>query len=267
MTLSNHPQPSPAPGPVTGPVPRLPFDGAINLRDLGGHPTRDGRRVAHGRLYRSDALWQLSDADVGRLAQLRVRTVCDFRAPHECLQRVNRLPEAPPPRTVELGFTPLGTQENWDAINRRTITPEGVADYMCEHYRALAGTHTEYYARLFEALLEADSLPLLFHCASGKDRTGWAAAAVLSALDVPRPHILSDYVISDRPEHQRNLDHLFGPQADPACRAAVAAAHPRYLLAAFDTVEQRWGSMDGYLSQALGLGQAERERLRELLLA
>lgn len=248
------------------PVDRIVLDGALNLRDLGGHPTADGRRVAAGRLFRSDALWQLSDADVERIAALNLRTVCDFRAIPECRDRANRLPATAMPRTLELGFTPLGTQENWDAINRRIATPDSVFRYMCDHYRALAVVHTEFYAAFFSALLEDQALPLLFHCASGKDRTGWAAAAVLSALDVPREHILADYAISDRPSHQRNLDHLFGPQADPACRARVAAAHPHYLLAAFEAVEQRWGDMDHYLHQALGLDPAGRRRLRDLLL-
>ena len=69
------------------PVPRaarLEFDGALNFRDLGGLCTRDGRRVAAGRLFRSDALWQLSARDLERLATLRLRTVCDLRAAHEC---------------------------------------------------------------------------------------------------------------------------------------------------------------------------------------
>ncbi|WP_420464476.1 tyrosine-protein phosphatase [Panacagrimonas sp.] len=251
---------------LPGPVDRIPLQGAINLRDLGGHPTRDGRRVAPGRLYRSDALWELSDADVERLAELGLRTVCDFRAPHECARRQNRLPARTPPRTLELGFTPQGTQENWDAINRRAIAPQGVVAYMHEHYRALATVHVEHFAQLFQGLLEADALPLLFHCASGKDRTGFAAAIVLTALDVPREHIVADYAISDRAAHRRNLDHLFGPQSDPACRAAVAAAHPDYLNAAFRAVEDGWGSTDEYLRRAMRLDEKARARLRGLLL-
>ena len=250
----------------TTPVPRIALEGAFNLRDLGGHRSRDGRHVAPGRLYRSDALWQLSDAAVEQLSALGLRTVCDFRAPHECERRRNRLPAVAAPRTVILGFTPLGTQEAWDRVNQRSISPQGVADYMCDHYRALATVHTEFFAGLFATLLEAESLPLLFHCASGKDRTGFAAAIVLTALDVPREHILADYVISDRAEHRRNLDHLFGPQVDPGCREAVAAASPRYLKAAFDALEAQWGDSDRYLREAMRLSEADRRRLQSLLL-
>ena len=59
---------------------RVAFEGALNFRDFGGQRTRDGRRVARGRLYRSDALWQFSDADLERFAALGIRTICDFRA-------------------------------------------------------------------------------------------------------------------------------------------------------------------------------------------
>lgn len=241
-----------------------PFQGAINFRDLGGLPTRDGRRVRRGRLYRSDALWDLTDADVARLGGLGLRTVCDFRAQAERERWPNRLPSGAPPRVLGLGFTPTGTQQAWDAINQGTITPEEVQRYMHAHYRALATDHAAHYAALFEALLAQDGLPLLFHCASGKDRTGFAAAVILLALDVPREVILRDYVISDR--NRRSLLHLFGPQANPASCEAVARADARYLTAALQAVDEGWGGAARYLREAMRLSAAGQDHLREQLL-
>lgn len=249
------------------PVPRavrLEFDGALNFRDLGGLRTRDGRRVAAGRLFRSDALWQLSARDLERLATLRVRTVCDLRAAHECERWPNVLPDTCVLRTLNLGFTPRGTQDAWDAINRGELSAEAVRAYMRDHYRALVQVHPAHYARLFEALAQPEALPLLVHCASGKDRSGWAAALILMALDVPRDEILADYVISDR--HRRELSHLFGPHVDPAAREAVASADPAYLQAAFDLVDAQWGGDTAYLEQVMGVDARARASLRERLL-
>lgn len=243
---------------------RVAFDGAHNFRDFGGQFTRDGRRVARGRLYRSDALWQLSDADLERFGALGIRTVCDFRADHERERWPNRLPTAALVRSLGLGFTPLGTQAAWDAVNRGELSAEGVRAYMCDHYRALAGVHTEYYAAMFRALLEPESVPFLVHCASGKDRTGFAAAIILTSLGVPREAVLADYVISDR--YRRELWHLFHREVDPGCYDAVGAASPTYLQAAFDLIDEQFGGEARYLREAMGLSDADRARLETMLL-
>ena len=242
---------------------RIAFEGAINFRDFGGAPTRDGRRVARGRLYRSDALWQFTDADLERFGALGIRTVCDFRADHERERWPNRLPPVSPPRHLGLGFTPQGTTEAWAAVNRGELLGDGVRSYMREHYRALATVHAEFYARMFRAMLESDALPFLVHCASGKDRTGFAAAIILLSLGVPRDAVMADYVISDR--NRRTLWHLFHQDVDPGAYEAVGAAAPEYLAAALDAVDSGWGGEDAYLREALGVSDADRARLVTLL--
>ena len=243
---------------------RIAFEGAINFRDFGGVPTRDGGRVARGRLYRSDALWQFTDADLERFAALGIRTVCDFRAEHERERWPNRLPAVSPPRSLGLGFTPQGTQDAWAAVNRGELLAEGVRAYMREHYRAIATVHADFYARMFQAMLEPDALPFLVHCASGKDRTGFAAAIILLSLGVPREAVIADYVISDR--NRRELWHLFHREVDPGAYDAVGAASPEYLGGALDAIDSGWGGEDRYLREALGLSDADRRRLAELLL-
>lgn len=248
------------------PEDRLAFDGAINFRDFGGAATRDGRRVARGRLFRSDALWQFTDADLERFAELGIRTVCDFRADHERERWPNRLPTQAAPRSLGLGFTPQGTQAAWAAVNSGEMRGADVRAYMREHYRAIATVHHEFYARMFQALLEADALPFLVHCASGKDRTGFAAAIILLSLGVPREAVMADYVISDRPLHRRELWHLFHREVDPDAYAAVGAAAPEYLGAALEAIDSGWGGEDRYLREVLGLSDVDRRRLAQLLL-
>lgn len=244
---------------------RIAFEGAINFRDFGGAPTCDGRRVARGRLYRSDALWQFTDADLERFGALGIRTVCDFRADHERERWPNRLPAVSPPRNLGLGFTPQGTQQAWDAVNRGELLGEGVRNYMREHYRALATVHAEFYAGMFRAMLEPDALPFLVHCASGKDRTGFAAAIILLSLGVSREAVIADYVISDRAQNRRELWHLFHREVDQGAYDAVGSASPEYLSAALEAVDSGWGGEDAYLREALGLSDADRARLVSLL--
>jgi protein-tyrosine phosphatase len=244
---------------------RLPFTGAVNFRDLGGYSTIQGRTTAWGRLFRSDSLSALTDADLEALSRLGLSTVCDLRRDHERITFPNRLPTLGAPRTLELGFSPRGSIEMWDAINRGELDAPGVHEEMRTHYRRLVLEHTAEYARLLQVLLEPGAMPALIHCASGKDRTGFAVAIILMAVGVPRATIVEDYVISDR--HRRDLSHLTEEGAHPAAVDAVAQAIPAYLEAAFEAIDTQWGGEDAYLAGPLRLSAARRDQLRSLLLA
>ncbi len=43
-------------------------------------------------------------------------------------------------------------------------------------------------------------------------------------------------------------------------------ARAEYLAAAFETIEEKWGGVDAYLEQGLGVTPEVRERLRERFL-
>ncbi len=73
-------------------TPRLvPLEGTLNFRDLGGYPAAGGV-TRWGTVYRADRLSALTDADVAHLAELGLRTVCDFRYDREVEEDPSRLP-------------------------------------------------------------------------------------------------------------------------------------------------------------------------------
>lgn len=246
------------------PARRVQFAGAINFRDLGGYRTADGRQVAWRRLYRSDSLADLTDADLAVLEGLRLHSICDFRLDSERKHKPNRLPDQHGMKLHSIPFAPQGTLDMWRALNQNQLDAAEVEERMLQHYRAFALEHTREYRQMFDLLLADDALPLLIHCASGKDRTGFGAALILTALGVPRETVVDDYRLSDK--YRRDLPHILRPDLDPAVRAALLQAHPSYLAAAFDTIEATWGTEDEFLRKAIGLSDRERERLRELLL-
>jgi protein-tyrosine phosphatase len=108
-------------------------------------------------------------------------------------------------------------------------------------------------------VLDAKRRPVLFHCAAGKDRTGVAAALILTALGVRPSIIMDDYLLSNR---------LFRPIAGHTTdlpddiRETIIKVRPSYLEAAFAAMTERWGGPQAYLEQALGLGAGEREAIR-----
>jgi protein-tyrosine phosphatase len=241
----------------------LKFEGACNVRDLGGLPTADGRVTRHGVVYRSDTLAHLSATDLERLAQLDLRTVIDLRSADECARAPDRLPAAVGLAMHNPGFMPKGNHELIGSINAGKLDAAEAVAAMLGQYRNLTLEHLAEYRVFVSALLAPGHTPLLFHCASGKDRTGIAAAIVLLAVGVPQSWVVQDYVISN---YQRRAVDLFTDDASSPAVEQVMSAHPVYLEAAITAMTEAFGSVDAYLAQGLGIDRAARCHLETLLL-
>ena len=128
------------------------------------------------------------------------------------------------------------------------------------------------YREFFETLLAAEDGATLWHCTEGKDRAGLASVLVEYALGVPMPHIRADYLATNlfvRDAAEEILDALAGHGLLEHVDLDVDSifyADMDYLDAALEAVEQECGGMDAYLAAVLGVGEHERERLRELYL-
>ena len=240
----------------------LRFDGARNVRDLGGLPTRDGGTTRYGVLIRADGLSRLSDADLARLNDLGLRTIIDLRHDDERQRAPDRLPADKAPGVYHRGFYPKGTDALFHAINILGVGPDEAAALMCANYATMPFEHATEFRDVMHHIISADSAPHLFHCASGKDRTGLLAAFLLLALDVPRAVVFEDYALSNG--DWQPID-MFASTARRETIAAVMAAPPSYLQAALDAIDARCGSMAAYLEQELGFGQAERAALARLM--
>ena len=96
--------------------------------------------------------------------------------------------------------------------------------------------HAAEFRRLFDIVLAEEGLPLLMHCTSGKDRTGFAAAALLLAAGVPRDVIVEDYAITNL--YRRDIAHLFSNEIARDAIEMLTAADPRYIETALDEIDR-----------------------------
>jgi protein-tyrosine phosphatase len=134
------------------------------------------------------------------------------------------------------------------------VSSDEMLDLLREAYQAYALQSFGRYRAMFDLLRHDDNLPLLFHCSAGKDRTGFGAALLLSALGVSWDHVLHDYLATNRLWRREIARHFDLP---PAVKDTLLAAHAVLLTAAFDAVRGAYGSVDAYLDRAIGLdGQA-----------
>ena len=235
----------------------LPLQGASNFRDLGGYPGEGGRPLRWRRLFRSDHLGGLTEADQQLLAGLGVSRAFDFRGVHERAAVPYSLPGlVQHPLSIE----PTVVQTMQAVVARgEALTVPVVVELMNELYRGLVNDQSHRFAELFEHLLDHDA-PAVFHCTAGKDRTGFAAAMILLALGVPRELVLQDYLLTNR--------HFRHPKMPPSAIPPEAVAvlwgvREDFIEAALHAVDRDHGGVERYLAERLKLTPAARQALRE----
>ncbi|GAA4920731.1 protein-tyrosine phosphatase [Stackebrandtia albiflava] len=253
------------------------LEGTPNLRDVGGLHTADGRTVKSGLVYRSSSLSGLTPADVTRVAELELRTVIDFRTSDEVrTDGPDRLPEGVEPVALPVGggsiqqFYALAVSGDPGRLTR-VLGDGGGARLMCDVNRGFVDNDAEraQFGKAVGLAAGPDGLPVLYHCTAGKDRTGWMTAILLTLLGVPRDSVIADYLASNEFYRPRASDHLAmliraGVPVD--LFIPVLEQRPEYLTAAFDTVDRRYGSFDGFVTDGLGLTPEAVDGLRERLL-
>ncbi|MHC0433811.1 tyrosine-protein phosphatase [Streptomyces sp. O3] len=248
-------------------VRHIPLEGAVNVRDLGGYRTYDGERVRYGMALRADELGELTDADVRTVDGLGLKRVVDFRVPFEVDHGgPDRLPPGltPVSRPVsDLGLYAflLSVIGSADPVRQEEALGGGRgAELMRGIYRAFV-TDADNRARFAETLRDlAGGVrgPLLYHCTSGKDRTGWTSYILLRMLGVPDTSAREDYLLSNvfRAEADRRTREAvrdLGLMENPDLLIPVQEVRASYLDAALDQAERDYGGLFGYVRHGLSL--------------
>jgi protein-tyrosine phosphatase len=232
------------------------FTNPSNFRDLAENvrsvPVRP--RV----LFRSDHLGALDANDASQLQALGVQRVIDFRGVDERTTVVCALPQV---QVHSLAIEPTIVQVLAQLTEAGHALGEAeVVSHMQDTYRGFVRNSSQRFAEFFELLLQ-ESVPTVFHCTAGKDRTGFAAALFLHAVGATRDEVMHDYLLTN----ERLKPPSFAWRGlEPHVAHVLWGVRPEFLQASFDAVDQDYGSLDGYLRDALGLTGASLRRLREL---
>ena len=245
------------------PNPRVvPLEGGSNFRDVGGHRTGDGRIVRRGAVFRSAHLGNLTDADRKAISRLGVRTIVDLRGVNEAAETPHRV-DGTGATIVGAHIEPGLGDKIRGAIEQGTATPAVVSGFLTDHYRDYPRRCVPGFRKLFDVLTDGNLRPIVFHCTAGKDRTGFAAALLLTLLGVPWDDVMEDYLRTN----QLWTGHIGRyPELDADTRAAIVEARAPYLEAAFAVVRAEFGDPASFADKALGLDGQARRRLQSDLL-
>lgn len=241
----------------------------LNFRDLGGLPGAGGRTIRSGFFFRSGGPYHWTEEERAAVASMHIRFVLDLRTEAEAAKKPD--PALPGATTLRYsGVVSRGGEEI-------DFSPRGMHQIGTDarhQYKALLAYYREmpFANEAFHVLVEAvrrEEVPLLFHCATGKDRTGVAAMVLLLLLGTDEKTILNDYLLSNQYRHQNIENSLRGHaqeiQEHPELKPLLLMQEgvlPEVGEAVLAEIHARCGSGENYIMNEYGLSSADIAALR-----
>ncbi|WP_196054607.1 tyrosine-protein phosphatase [Nocardia aurantiaca] len=257
----------------------LDLPSAPNARDLSDIPTQGGGgKVKDGSVFRSDALNKLSAGEQQQLVSAGIVEIIDFRSPTERGQNPDKLPASIPEKSLPV-YDPNNdfylffakAVQGGPVVQQQLLGNGKGKQFMVDYYTWMVtdATARSQFSAAVKEIANANG-PVLYHCTAGKDRTGWMSAILLSSLGAPKGQIYDNYLASNdnlAAANQATLDGLVakGLVTDPSLFTPVLGVDRDYLDAAFDAVQQNFGSFGNFLSQGLGIDDATIAALKSKL--
>jgi protein-tyrosine phosphatase len=250
------------------------FDGIENFRDFGGYDTASGRPVKRGLLYRSANHAYASDADLARMRDLGLAAIIDLRRTEERTREPSKRWPGFGAAVVENDI--LSNHADWaQSMKGAQVDAQWFFDDGMGYYRRapFEARHIDLFTRYFQTLASADGA-IVVHCAAGKDRTGLICALTHHVLGVSADDIMADYLLTNDESRMARKMAFLGPwlrdtvgkTVDEAGLRVAVSVNAAYLETAFAVIREAHGSIDGYLTDALGVDGALRGRLQARLL-
>lgn len=230
----------------------------FNLRDMGNLNCADNLKIKPKKLYRSGVIRPKNKTEKADIEALQLDVVVDFRTPEEIKEKKDWLCaktqwiEAPVFAMEQFPYLTVTKEMTWATARLKKEEVSGLLKMKEESYRFIPFAHPAY-DLLFEQMDQGKTI--LFHCTQGKDRTGWAAAMIESAFGRSYQKILEEYLKSNDCRKGINQMINWGLHLLHASFELIEAinyleeVHPEMLRMAWETVLQRYGSMEHYLQE------------------
>lgn len=239
--------------------------GIQNFRDLGGYKASRSKKVRWGMLYRSAQIDSIAHSSFRELKNIGIKTIIDLRSDSE-LYNYPRLQNGF--NVIHIPIT-TGNMENiLQAIQEGKIKTDTIYRMVEKMNRELVTNYQKEYKQIFDILQDKDNYPAILHCSSGKGRTGVVSALVLASLGVNSDIIMEDYRLSNDyfniPKASKYAYKL--PAYSQEAITTLFSAKEDFLNAAKEEIERRYGDVNTYLREGIGLNKGDINQLRGILL-
>ena len=243
------------------------IQGGYNIRDLGGYQTDDGGTLRWKKIFRASLLNHITDRGVAQSEDMHIRTICDLRATDERAAAPDRWHNI---ENINHHSFPVGDgrPDKFGWLTEADLT-DGDGHHLYKSNRSYVMTYPDQFKAFFQLLLDEASYPLLFHCTAGKDRTGFAAMLLLSALGVQWETILEDYLLTNiyLEQFAEIASHKISKEKglNKALVKSMFLARESYIKGSMDMIEQHYGTVQTFLEDKIGIGNSEITQLKRIL--
>lgn len=258
------------------------FDNILNARDLGGLPAAGRKHVRKGCLLRTAHLHDATDNDIRRLQEeYHLQRIFDFRSEGEA----QFLPDCEVPEathhllpTIDMSEEKRSgkaiPEEAFLDLERHIVNysfyPE-VQQMASDMYPSLIRSEFSQlqYATFLRLTIETPHGGILWHCFQGKDRTGWGAAFLLSALGVRRDDIIADFDLSNAAYTSvvdrlcANVEARGGGENEKEVVRAFMGVSTNNFRRTLSLIDDEYGSMNDYLHNQLMVSTKDIQLLRK----
>lgn len=231
---------------------RIAFETISNFRDLGGQPTKDGKMVKWGKVFRSANMDVITDQDLEKMKELGITTIIDLRRDteiEEFYRHIDKVKNNFDYRQVSLARAHFGHKEIQAIINKELTVGRTYRD-LIDNYEGVK--------EILELIINSEG-SVLFHCQEGKDRTGIIAMIIYGLLDVDQIDIIADYEISSA-----YLGYVTSYDQDEDY-SVFRITSPYNMKEAYAYVIDEYESFENYIEK-VGLDMGLVEKLRKKML-
>lgn len=219
----------------------------LNLRELGGMPRKSGGKTRMKTFLRADTLARLRPEGMQDLVDYGLRTIIDLRWPEEVrASSYDHLLDGYPVKRVHISLL----DKNAAAWRAREIHPRPKDMLNC----LALGYAQPQMRKVLRAIAQAPPGTLLFHCHSGKDRTGLISTLLLALADVDLEAMVRDYTLSEN----RLREGYLADRADLSPEEIQMRLHcpPKQVNNTLEHLHSNYRGVEGYFS-SLGLSNGD----------
>lgn len=226
----------------------------------------EGRTLKEGKFYRSAHLHKLKKRSFDRFDELGIREIIDLRNSKEIAQKPDQIPAEKTYKKYS-AFEDEGDQlsQAKKLVLKGKVNASDADKRMIDFYREYVTENPETIKTIITEVLESKD-PVLYHCTAGKDRTGIITALILTILKFDKETIYNDYLLSNNYRKDlvqkrlrlANRLHFLYPKMDLQVLEKLSWVEKRYLDAAFEEINKKYGSADAYIQQVLGISDTKR---------
>lgn len=238
-----------------------------NFRSIGDIKNIDGRTLKSGKFYRSANLFKLKKKSFNEIKKLGITEIIDLRNAKEIAKKPDHFPNNVIYKNYS-AFEDEGDQleQAKKLVLKGKVNGTDADKRMLNFYKEYVTEHPETIKKIISEVLESDQ-PVLYHCTAGKDRTGIISALILTILKFDKETIYNDYLLSnnyreklvDKRLNLANNLHFLYPKLDLKVLEKLSWVESDYLDAAFNEINNKYGSIDIYIQEVLGISENKRQ--------